>query len=79
MRGILKEGQTLQEGMLESLELASRLVCLQKTLSGNRGQRGEEGNSYFLRTYTMCQGLWACLIEGSATPKWHNFALFERN
>lgn len=49
MRGILKKRQTLQEGMLESLELANGLVWLEKTLSGNRGQRGEEENSRLLR------------------------------
>lgn len=69
MRGILKKGPTLQEGMLESLELANGVVWLEKTLSGNRGQRGEEENSRLLRTYALCQVLWACLIEGVQQPR----------
>lgn len=42
-RGIVKKGQALLEGLLESQDLVNRPVWVEKIFSGDRGQREEEG------------------------------------
>lgn len=72
MRDVLKKGQTLQGGMLESLDLVNGSVWLEKIFSGAEGK--EERRAYYVPG-VVCMSHLMCTV----TPKQYNFVLFERN